>query len=202
MGLDSTGRVMLGVGVLVTFALVVSAFVYHKKYSNRRTNAVSNISQRNNNRHGHQPLGPGTSQRVQMQGTHRGRGPVLMTPREPGVYPAYSAPTQPAYSPYGAPPLPPGMIIAPPPYSSSQTDSAPLGPPPPDFRPMMTLDPHATPPPSYDDIIKDDPPMYTIDPPNYISSEPEANTVQDSDVSRTRTQNDLNRTNDDRSRQS
>ena len=189
---------MIGIGVLIAFALVVSAFVYHKKYSKRHLNAVSNFSPRNG-RHGQVPTGPGAVQRLHMPGGHRGRGPpgatTVLTPGEPGVYPSYGALAQPVYGPYGAPPMPPGMIIAPPPYSASETSDAPLGPQPPDARPTMTLDPHATPPPSYDDIIKDDPPIYTIDPPNYISTEPQAQTVHDTNQSRTRTQNNLNQTN-------
>ena len=196
--LDSTGRVMIGIGVLIAFALVVSAFVYHKKYSKRRPNAVSSFTPRNS-RHGQVLTGPGTVQRLHMPGGHRGRGPpgvpTVFTPGEPGVYPAYGAPTQPAYGPYGAPPMPPGMIIAPPPYSTSDTSNPPLGPQPPDGTPIMTLDPHATPPPSYDDIVKDDPPIYTIDPPNYINTEPQEQSAHDTNQSRTRTQNNLNQSN-------
>ena len=86
---------MIGIGVLIAFALVVSAFVYHKKYSKRHLNAVSNFSPRNG-RHGQVPTGPGAVQRLHMPGGHRGRGPpgaiTVLTPRRAGRTPLLRCP--------------------------------------------------------------------------------------------------------------
>ena len=186
---------MLGVGVLITFALVVSALVYHKKYGKRRPNAVSHFSPngRRDSRDNMVLRGPGMAPRMHMPGGHRGRGGpgTIVTPSQPGVYPSYSAPAHPAYGPYGAPPMPPSMIIEPPPYSFQETGSRPLGLSPQDLAPAMTLGTNTTPPPSYDDIIKDDPTDYPFDPPNYINTQPQTQT-RSVNQSRTRTQNNRN----------
>ena len=87
--------------------------------------------------------GPGRAQRMHIPGGRRGRRGPITTPGQPGVYPSYSAPAEPTYGPYGAPPMPPGMIIAPPPYSAEETGVRPLGPPPPNLGPIRMLDaPH------------------------------------------------------------
>ncbi len=163
---------MLGVGILIAFAMVVSAFVYHKKYNKRRPNAVSNINSRT--RGPSIPDEPNNG-RIQMQGNYTQRGAhlgvpsgQLITPGEPGVYPSYSAPGQPGYGPYGAP-LHPGVMIAPPPYTAPESGGAnPASQNP--YTPCMMGTP--TPPPKYDDILKDEPfPPY----PTGIDTEQEAN---------------------------